>query len=275
MAKETYYFSHDSNAITDTKILNMRCDYGLEGYGLYWVIIEMLRNEQGYKLELNKNTYRAIKTLANPQNIDIEKFIRDCIDDYKLFIKEDNCFYSKSLSNRMLEYEEKKRINKENGKLGGRPKKTETKPFGFENETEKNQSKIKESKIKENKVKEKNNNNTGESCLDGLQEVIDFYNNNIGMITPYGLEILEDYLKELGKELVIYAMQISVEANKRTIQYIKAILNNWSKAGIKTLIEAKQESEKKKARSNKVKNECEQRTYTDSEFDSFYANKQN
>ena len=137
MAKETYYFSHDSNAITDTKILNMRCDYGLEGYGLYWVIIEMLRNEQGYKLELNKNTYRAIKTLANPQNIDIEKFIRDCIDDYKLFIKEDNCFYSKSLSNRMLEYEEKKRINKENGKLGGRPKKTETKQFGFENENEK------------------------------------------------------------------------------------------------------------------------------------------
>lgn len=30
MAKETYYFSHDSNAITDTKILNMRADYGLE-----------------------------------------------------------------------------------------------------------------------------------------------------------------------------------------------------------------------------------------------------
>lgn len=30
MPKETYYFSHDSNAITDTKILNMRSDYGLE-----------------------------------------------------------------------------------------------------------------------------------------------------------------------------------------------------------------------------------------------------
>ena len=89
---------------------------------------------------------------------------------------------------------------------------------------------------------------TDDSCINGLQEVIDFYNNNIGAITPFGLETLEDYTKEMGKELVIYAMQISVEANVRTIQYIKAILNNWQKARIKTLIEAKQENTKKKSK---------------------------
>lgn len=82
----------------------------------------MLRNEKDYKLELNKNTYRAIKTLANPQTIDVEKFIKDCIEDYKLFIQEGNLFYSKSLLNRMQEYEKKREINRENGKLGGRPK---------------------------------------------------------------------------------------------------------------------------------------------------------
>lgn len=89
--------------------------------------------------------------------------------------------------------------------------------------------------------------NVNDSCIDGLQETINFYNNNIGMITPYGLTILEDYVQELGKDIVIYAMQISVEANKRTIQYIKGILNNWKKAGIKTIIEAKQESNKSKS----------------------------
>ena len=86
----------------------------------------------------------------------------------------------------------------------------------------------------------------GESCVDGLQAVIDFYNNNIGNLTPYGLTLIEDYVKEMGKDVVIYAMQISVEADKRTIQYIKAILNNWSKKGIKTLAEAQKESSKKK-----------------------------
>ena len=45
-------------------------------------------------------------------------------------------------------------------------------------------------------------------------------------------------------DLIIYAMEISVEANVRTIQYIKGILNNWSNKGIKTLIEAKKENQK-------------------------------
>ena len=29
------------------------------------------------------------------------------------------------------------------------------------------------------------NENVSDSCVDGLQKIIDFYNNNIGMITPY------------------------------------------------------------------------------------------
>lgn len=28
--KDVYYFSHDANALSDPKILSMRCDYGLE-----------------------------------------------------------------------------------------------------------------------------------------------------------------------------------------------------------------------------------------------------
>ena len=89
-----------------------------------------------------------------------------------------------------------------------------------------------------------NDNAVGESCVDGLQDVIDFYSNNIGLMTPYGLKILESYLDEgIPAELIIYAMQKAVESNKRTIQYIKGILNSWSKKGIKTLIQAKEEEQ--------------------------------
>lgn len=89
-----------------------------------------------------------------------------------------------------------------------------------------------------------NDNAVGESCVDGLQYVIDFYSNNIGLIAPYGLKILESYLEEgIPAELIIYAMQKAVESNKRTIQYIKGILNSWSKKGIKTLIQAKEEEQ--------------------------------
>ena len=76
---------------------------------------------------------------------------------------------------------------------------------------------------------------------DDFQKVIDFYNNNIGQLTPYGLTILESYTDQLETDCIIYAMQKAVESNKRNIQYIKAILNNWVKAGIKTIVEAKDE----------------------------------
>lgn len=96
------------------------------------------------------------------------------------------------------------------------------------------------------------NDNVSDSCVDGLQKVISFYEENIGLITPYGVEVLEDYAKDMSADLIIYAMQISVEANKRTIKYIKAILNNWQKAGIKTLTQAKEENHKKKNENKEI-----------------------
>lgn len=113
-------------------------------------------------------------------------------------------------------------------------------------------------------------NKVSDSCVDGLQNVIDFYNNNIGAITPYGLEVLQDYAKEIEPEAIIYAMQISVEADKRNIKYIKAILNNWSKKGITTLIEAKKESKSFKGKKEEKKSSFEQREYKDLSY--LYAN---
>lgn len=130
------------------------------------------------------------------------------------------------------------------GKKGGRPKEKTTgykeiKTTGFENKKPNNN--VNENvNVNENN---NNNNNASDSCVDGLQKVIEFYNNNIGMITPYGLEILQSYISEMPVELIILAMKKAVEADKRTIQYIKGILNNWSKKGIKTVIEAQKEDE--------------------------------
>ena len=118
-------------------------------------------------------------------------------------------------------------------------------------------------------VNDNDNDNVGDSCVDGLQGVIDFYNNNIGFLSPYGLKILESYAEDLSSELVIYAMQISVENNKKTISYIKAILNSWTKANIKTLEEAKRENKKKVDTDKQI----EQRNYTEDEFESLYSNR--
>ena len=135
----------------------------------------------------------------------------------------------------------------EDGKKGGRPKKETTglnreKTTGFENK--KPNKNVNENVNVNDNENVNNNNNIDDSCVDGLQEIIDFYNNNIGMITPYAVDIFTDYTKEMTKVLIIYAMKKAVEANVRTIQYIKGILNNWSKSGIKTLVEAEKEDMK-------------------------------
>ena len=82
-----------------------------------------------------------------------------------------------------------------------------------------------------------------DSCVDGFQKVIDFYNNNIALITPYSMQLLEDYAKDMTNDVVVYALQLSVEANCRNMNYIKAILNNWNRAGVKNLIQAKEENQ--------------------------------
>lgn len=103
----------------------------------------------------------------------------------------------------------------------------------------------------------------GDSCVDGLQCIIDFYQNNIGLITPYALEVFTDYAKEMDKELIVLAMKKAVEANKRTIQYIKGILNNWSKKGIKTVLDAEQEDKKFRKKDRQM---AEQREYESLDF---------
>lgn len=90
-----------------------------------------------------------------------------------------------------------------------------------------------------------------DSCEDDFQKVLNFYEENINLLTPYTSDLLKDFADELGKDLVVYAMQIAVENNKKTISYIKAILNNWAKANIKTLAEAKEENTKKAEKKNK------------------------
>ena len=130
----------------------------------------------------------------------------------------------------------------ENGKKGGRPKKETSgfvkgKTIGFENEETKTKPNVNDN------VNVNANDNVDDSCVDGLTEIIDFYNNNIGMITPYCVEVFNTYANEMPKDLIILAMKKAVESGKRTIQYIRGILNNWSKKGIKSVIEAEKEDE--------------------------------
>ena len=161
---QSLYFSHDANARNDEKILEMRTEYGYEGYGLFWALIESMHDAKEYKL-----CHQRIKGISLSLSVDPEKltkFIEDCINKYSLFNSDEIYFWSESLVRRMKLKEEKS--EKARQSILQRWNKIETNEEEIEYDSITNEllsnnesntrkgkeSKGKESKGKESKVKE-------------------------------------------------------------------------------------------------------------------------
>lgn len=114
---ENYWFSHDFNAKDDPKCMLLIDELGLEGYGVYWVLIETLRGcpETKYRYSM-----RLIPSLARKYGTSAPK-VETVIRNYGLFeIENDEFFLSPSLCRRMEKYDEKcaqMRLNAQKGAL--------------------------------------------------------------------------------------------------------------------------------------------------------------
>jgi len=146
MSKEAYYFSHDSNARIDDKIIALRMKHGWEGYGLYWALIEKLRESKDYTSVCNYNT------IAYDLRTDSAK-IKSIIEDFRLFAFTGSdfgkCFYSESLKNRM-----DKKSNRARENANKRWSKDATAMQPHATAMQKDAIKVKESKGK-NSIKDK------------------------------------------------------------------------------------------------------------------------
>lgn len=113
MNKDAFYFQHDDNARNDEKIIALRIKYDWKGYGLYWAIIEKLRESKCYKLSVDYNL------LSYDLRCDAG-IIKSIINDFGLFILTDDgkYFYSKSLCERMKSLDELRAKRSEAGKRG-------------------------------------------------------------------------------------------------------------------------------------------------------------
>lgn len=98
------YFSHDRNALNDNKIAQMRGSYGIEGYGVYWAIIEALSREPELSLEYSARMIAGLTTLIQP-SFDMQSYIDECIE-IGLFECDGERFWSNSLKRRLGEVQE-------------------------------------------------------------------------------------------------------------------------------------------------------------------------
>jgi DnaD/phage-associated family protein len=89
------------------------------------------------------------------------------------------------------------------------------------------------------------------SCIEGdsdLPHLVNYYQNNIGVLSPITYQALGDWLKDLPLEVIIKAIEKAVKANKRRFDYIEGILRNWHNEGLTTLgaIEAQEQEREAK-----------------------------
>lgn len=93
MPKDTFYFSHDYNARNDEKIKRLIRKHGMQGYGVFWSIVEDLYN--------NANALRTdYEGIAYDLRSDSE-IVASVINDFDLFIFKGDFFGSNSVQERL------------------------------------------------------------------------------------------------------------------------------------------------------------------------------
>ena len=136
------YFNHDSTARNDYRIVKMRSKLGMEAYGIFWSILEMLFTEEN-KLCIDDYDSLAFGLQCDP------KILKQVIEDFDLFIIEDNCFYSRRLNNQIEE------INNKSNKAKDNAKKRWNNATAMQPHSDSNASRV-EVKVDKSKVKKSN-----------------------------------------------------------------------------------------------------------------------
>jgi hypothetical protein len=99
MPKDTFYFSHDYNARNDEKIKRLIRKHGMQGYGVFWSIVEDLYN--------NANALRLdYDGIAYDLRSDSDT-VFSVINDFDLFVFDVNTFGSLSVQKRLDERNDK------------------------------------------------------------------------------------------------------------------------------------------------------------------------
>jgi len=145
MNKDAYYFPHFSNARHDRKLKRLRKELGIEGYGIYFMVLEVLREQEDFSYPMDD-----LDLLADEFGTSEAK-LKAVVNSYELFeIADDKFFYSIKFIEYLKPYLERSKrarnaaLKRWNGANGN--------AFALPEHSVSNASKVNESKVNESKV---------------------------------------------------------------------------------------------------------------------------
>lgn len=241
------YFSHDSNARSDEKILKLRMQMGAEGYGIYFMLLERMREDPNYMSVTDYNV------LAFDLRVDAGK-IKRVAEEFGLFkLTEDgNFFYSESFISRMQIKDEKQnnisevrrkaaqaRWEKEKGESksddecisNANAQKIDAKSCQEKKRKEKENKERKEKEEKQTKEKQSKDFLTGdksepESTLESIQAMCASFCRSLN---EEDITILCELQKTYRAEHIKRAMAIATDRGNRSMKYVRGILEKQLK----------------------------------------------
>ena len=115
MAKESYYFAHDYEPTSDPKIGALLAEYGAEGYGIYWRIIEMLHSNPEHKIPKKKYIFIALAKELITNDNKIELVINYATEVCELFLEDSEFIISKRV---LRNFEKREEISEKRSNAG-------------------------------------------------------------------------------------------------------------------------------------------------------------
>lgn len=108
MSKDAYWFRHDSTSGRGLRMRKMQHIHGHWGKGIYWDVIETLREQNEYRYENNEQSLQMLCDLIGCR--DVTKFMnwyKDCVR-FELFVETEGFFLSDVLCENMRFWETRK-----------------------------------------------------------------------------------------------------------------------------------------------------------------------
>lgn len=163
------YFSHDTDASQDEKIIYLESIFGDSGYAWFFKMLETLGRSNNFEIEWNELKCGVLARKFNTTQQEFNKFIVAATNqDVRAFVIENGRLYSPGLKNRLEKMLERRR--KEAERIAEKRAKYSVAATKTEVDATRGQSKVKESKVKESKEERENARDAAENSADSEPE---------------------------------------------------------------------------------------------------------
>jgi len=116
MQKNSFYIPHDFNARNDLKIIKLRAKFGLEGYAIFWILLEHMAERSTVDLPLIEEDMEALAFTMNVEHSKLLSIVNYCIQ-IGLFVSDDECFTSLRLQSHINQLTQLRESRSRGGRL--------------------------------------------------------------------------------------------------------------------------------------------------------------